>query len=373
MPEERDLVKKFKLKDVDVLDEPGVQARVVENLNYIMFKYGIKVQKDMADILGIGAPQLTRILKGEQTPTLFPCLANLKRRFDYTIDDVLFTDLRLRDLFLEGMKNDDLPIASYMKYVGLYQIYYFDTSAYKGRVRSNNNEALKSGIMYVEKDTKSEMYKVMTLFNMTKERADTMYTEELKCGADLANCRNKLMTYNDSHYMYLGELELSAKHVYINLRFEKSKDKVQMVFHRPESNAKQYIGGLGSMISVSKGRGASPCVQYIAIANASLNVSEEEIAAHLLMHYPNIKTHDSIDDLVDFTIDLYDRNDAESDRLSRLSEEQKKSLVRNYMDKVINDTIEKNLFRTVIVSPKDDDEFYHYLKRVIANMRAGVR
>ena len=34
----------------------------------------------------------------------------------------------------------------------------------------------------------------------------------------------------------------------------------------------------------------------------------------------------------------------------------------------MNDTVEKNLFRTVVVSQVDDDEFYHYIKRIKARM-----
>lgn len=370
----KELQKKYKLPtEQEVADEIEVQKNVVKNLNYIMFKYDIKVQKDLADILDIGAPQLTKILKGEQTPTLFPCLANIVRRFNYSIDEFLFTDIEITEKYRNGA-DENLPVANYMKFLGVYQLYYFDTSAFKGRERRSHGDSLKSGIMYVEKNPKTEKYSVMAIFNMRKERADSFYKNELKNGNAIASsCRSKIINAGGTQHVYYGELELSSKHVFINLRFENAKDRVQMIFHRPESNSNQYIGGLGTMVSVSKGRNAAPCLQYIAMANASLNVSEEELASHLLMHYPNIKTYDTIDDLVEFTTDLYASGADGKDRLSKLSDEQKKSLVRNYMDKIVNDTVEKNLFRTVIVSPADDDEFYHYIKRVKSNMRAEVK
>lgn len=370
----KELEKKYKLSAMqDVIDESDVQKNVVKNLNYIMYKYNIKVQKDLADLLDIGAPQLTKILKGEQTPTLFPFFVNITRRFHYSIDEFIFTDIEITEKFRDGV-DENLPVANYMKFLGVYQLYYFDTSAYKGRERGAHGDSLKSGIMYVEKNPKTEKYSVMAIFNMHKEKADSFYRNELKGGnCDAATCRSKIISAGGAQHVYYGELELSPKHVYINLRFESTKDRVQMIFHRPESNSNQYIGGLGTMVSVSKGRNAAPCLQYIAMANASLNVSEEELAAHLLMHYPNIKTYDTIDDLVNFTTDLYSADVDGNDRLSRLSDEQKKSLVRNYMDKIVNDTVERNLFRTVIVSPADDDEFYHYIKRVKSNMRAEVK
>ena len=88
----------------------------------------------------------------------------------------------------------------------------------------------------------------------------------------------------------------------------------------------------------------------------------------MLMHYPSIKTYETIDDLVDFVVNLYSQDPEMASQLRRLSDEQKKTLVRNYIDKIVNDTVEKNLFRTVVVSQVDDDEFYHYIKRIKARM-----
>ena len=110
----------------------------------------------------------------------------------------------------------------------------------------------------------------------------------------------------------------------------------------------------------------SPCLQYIALADVSLKASEEEIASHLLMHYGNIKTYDAVDELVNMLIQLYQDEDGKG---SRLTEGQKKTLVQNHIDKIVNETVERNLFRTVVVSEVDDDDFYHYIKRVKENMR----
>ena len=369
-----ELRKKYKLPaEQAVADDLEVREKISKNLNYIMFKYDIKVQKDLADILDISAPQLTRIFKGEQMPPLFPCLANVVKRFGYSIDEFLFTDIEVTEKCQNGA-DDNLPVANDMKYLGVYQFYYFDTSALRGRERHTHGDSLVSGIMYIEKNPRTDKHSVMAIFNMSKERADSFYKNVLKDGkANPSFCRSMIINSGGGQHVYYGELEFSNQHFYINLRFENTRDRVQMIFHRPDSNSRQYIGGLGTMLSVSKGRDSKPCLQYIALANASLDVSEEELASHLLLHYPKIKTYDTIDGLVDFTTELYRADVEESDRLSKLSDEQKKTLVRNYMDKIVNDTVEKNLFRSVTVSETDDDLFYHYIKRVKANMRAEVK
>lgn len=368
--EMQDLLRKYNLTPKMTIDETEVQKNIVKNLQYFMVKFKTKdqvsmPQKDLADFLGIGAPQLSRILQGNQTPGIFPCLERVRSVFGYSIDEFLYTDIEMMDRIRHG-DTENLPVASYMKFSGVYQLYYFDTSSFKGRERNTNGNAIKSGIMHVEKDCKTGKHNVIAVFNMNKDRADEFYRNELHNGRrNMEDCKKRIISMNNgSYHVYYGELDLSSKHVFINVRFENTRDRVQMIFHRPDSNSDKYIGGIGTMVSVSKGRNSAPCLQYIALANESLDVSEEELASHMLMHYPNIKTYETIDDLVDFTVNLYSQDPNEPNQLKRLSDEQKKSLVRNYVDKVVNDTVEKNLFRTVVVSPADDDEFYHYIKRV---------
>ena len=89
-------------------------------------------------------------------------------------------------------------------------------------------------------------------------------------------------------------------------------------------------------------------------------MSHGEIAEHLLTHFPIVKTYESIDRLAAMVQKLYNGEQ----ELQELDEEEKKVMIRYHIEKVLNETIEKNLFRSVIVSEVDDDEFYHFLKRV---------
>lgn len=353
-----------------VPEEAKVQKNVGRNIEYIMWKYDIDSQKTLAEILDVGAAQLTRIKKGEQTPTVYPFLAKIKENFHYTIDEFLFSDIK-RAEELRRKNIDDENAMNYEKYTGLYQLYHFDSSAFKGRERKNDAEALKSGVLFVCKNKKkSNKYDVIAVFSMKKEAADTCYEEakkyEMERGTDNVWQYMTSLEEKGAH-VYYGDLKLSRKHIYLSLNYEKTRDRAHMIFHRPDSTARKYAGGIGTVVSVSKGIGASPCMQYVAISDTSLNVSNEELANHLLMHYPNLKTYDSIDELVTFIKSLYDAEDPNN--TSRLTDEQKKTLVREYLDKIVNETVEKNLFRTAIVSAADDDDFYHYIKRVKANMR----
>lgn len=370
--ETQDLLKKYNLTAETGVDEMKIRDNTINNLKYLMFKYKTKdqaamPQQDLAVLLGIGAPQLSKILKGNQILSIFPCLERVRSIFGYSIDEFLYTDIeKMEKIFGENKEN--LPVASYMKFSGVYQLYYFDTSSFKGREHNTNGNALKSGIMYIEEERNTGKYKVIAIFNMNKDRADEFYRDTLHNGWKNMRTAQEDMISMSGYHVYHGELELSSKHVFINVRFENTRDRVQMIFHRPDSSSDKYIGGLGTMVSVSKGRSSAPCLQYIALADTSLEVSAEELASHMLMHYPSIKTYETIDDLVDFVVNLYSQDPEMASQLRRLSDEQKKTLVRNYIDKIVNDTVEKNLFRTVVVSQVDDDEFYHYIKRIKARM-----
>ena len=122
------------------------------------------------------------------------------------------------------------------------------------------------------------------------------------------------------------------------------------------------------MISVSRGAGAAPSVQYVAIVKDSLDVSEEELASYLLMRGPGIVDEESVGELAAFVEKLYSPGAAEF--LTALSGEQKKAIVKSNFNMILRETLERNLSRDLKVSLEDDEEFYHYIKRTISGMRA---
>lgn len=346
-----------------------IQDNIRKNLDFFQKKLGLSDDKDMARKLGVTAPVYSRIKTGKQLPSLDPFLVTLHKNkgvFHCTIDDFLFTDLSEK----EDPYSIDLPTAIYMKYEGLYQVYYFDTSPYKGQEFTEDADALKSGLMYIYHDGEEgevKVYNAIAVLNMKKEDADERYAEIMRRQWRGVDIKGYIADLGGSTHVYRGKLELSEKHVFISLSYENLRDKAQMIFHRPSGNSDEYIGGLGMLISVSKGNGASPCVQCVALSKGSLDVSSEELASHLLMDYPKIQAGKEIEKLADMAVQLYSRgNDPELP----LSEVHKKMIVQSEIDKIINDVVARNLFRMEMVTEEDDNKFYHYLKRV---MKASMR
>lgn len=347
---------------VDVQTGKRINKYTKKNLEYFKREKNIQSAKEMADIIGISESQYSRVMSEKEIYNLsLGALLNVRDHFKCSIDEFLLSDIEL----IEKNKKRDLKEGSdeiYKKYCGLYQMYYYDSKVHKGRDYAEDAKALKHGIMLIYRDSDMQ-HKVIAVFDFKKEDADEKYQ----------NFKEKLGQYGYHNtcacfknlardvYVYEGTIELLSNHFEIELKYA-NKDSVLMLFHRPMSTAAEYIGGLGAMVSVSKGRTPSPCMQYIGVSRESLASSQEEIAQNLMMHYPSVKSYDSIDDLINMIQDYYS-----DDEKSGMSDEDKKLMIRLRIDGIINKTIEKNLFRSVMVSDVDDDEWYHYLKRAKKN------
>lgn len=349
--------------------EDQAQELIKKNLKFLMKKKNIKTQRELANMLDISPPQLSKIMKEGQIPTVYPFLINVTRVFGVTIDQFLFTDLEAEEE-VKRTSFDTISEDQYRKYYGIYQVYYYDNAVFKGRERSDDIKALRSGVLIVNRKTGDDKKRtVFAALGMSKEKADGFYAELAKefRNHNYQRAISFLNARNHEVHLYHGELILSTGNMYISLNFG-NRDKSLMIFHKPESTSSIYLGGLGAVVSVSKGRTSAPCLQYIALSRHSLNVSHGEIAEHLLTHFPIVKTYESMDYLVEMVQKLYC---GEQD-LQELSDEEKKVMIRYHIEKVLNDTIEKNLFRSAIVSEVDDDEFYHFLKRVNDKKRQPV-
>lgn len=343
---------------MDVQNLKKINQNTKKNLEYFRKEKNIQSAKEMADILEISESQYSRVMSERENYNLsLGALLKVRDSFGCSIDEFLFSDIEL----IENTKKantKEISDEKYKKYCGLYQMYYYDSKVHKGRDYAGDAKALKCGIMLIY--TNAEMqHKVIAVFGFKKEEADKHY-QKLSAQLGKYGYHNTYSYFNNMGrdvYVYEGTIKLLAEHYEIELKFA-NKDSALMLFHRPPKPSSRYIGGLGAMVSVSKGRSPSPCMQYIGTSKESLQSSGEEIAQNLLMHYPAVKSYDSIDKLMDMIQDYYS-----PDEKIRMSEEEKKIMIRMHIDTIINRTIEKNLFRSVMVSETDDDEWYHYLKR----------
>lgn len=90
---------------------------------------------------------------------------------------------------------------------------------------------------------------------------------------------------------------MTADHAFLTLSHDR-KDKALIILHRVNSNKKEYIGGMGTINSVSKGREPMPTAQYIALSRYPISLSAEEIHHQLLLSHPTYKADANVKELI---------------------------------------------------------------------------
>jgi len=331
---------------------------LAENIRHIMYTKGIETQKELAEKIGIAAAGLVRILKGEQIPGIYPFFAFFNNEYGYTVEELL--NSRIAEVQLDNPANDIVDDVQRQKFIGVYQVYHYNTSPFKGRENKSAGESLAFGVLMIYKERGTGNYLCLAQFGLNQRELKERHGKVEK--SSMENALTYLRSFHNTH-TYTGKVEFSNGHAYLSLNCG-DKDHAYVIVHRPNSTSSKYIGGLGSMVSVSKGREACPFLQVLGISRYNLDISEEEVARRLLMGYPSIKPGEEVRKLMKMLNAMYSQQMQLDPLIPRLelTDIHKEYLLRGEITKIITDIVEKNLFRGLKISPTDDDEWYHFVK-----------
>ena len=293
-------------------------------------------QNQIAKSLGVSNASISNYLKGNSEPTL-SFFYKLKKTFNLDVD-YFFTDLTKQSV----QKAKPLDIS---RFSGNYLLYFYDSGSYIGSVKGKTKNPLKFGILSILDDgglkTKALFFKEEKTAIETKQYLDKSSKLEV------------LSFYNSNESSYEGECDISATQVFIKLK--SFNDNTLIILNNPPSN-KIYIGGLGTVNSVSRGREHMPCIQFILVSKNLLNLSEGEIYNLLSVDVPNINLHFESEKLIELFKSLYIENNS-------LEEYQKKKIFENSLENAISSAIEANVFRYAKVSGREDDYYYNIIRK----------
>ena len=330
---------------------------ISNNLRELISEKGT-TQAKLAGMLEIAAATMTDYCKGRRIPGA-EFFVKLKRLYNISIDDFLTKKLDRAALSAptEVSALDESLLSSYRKYCGSYYLYYFDTSKFKGRDDLPPKDSLKYGVLcvYDASSPGKPEYRCAAVLGISDRSAVTVLKKTLDALAEPAKIVAKLRDEYSSH-AYFGTFELSEEHVFVSL-FHGSTDRALAIFHRVGTNKPNYIGGIGTINSASKGRERMPVIQFIGISRYTLSMSEEEIHHTLLLNYPRFKAKAEADEMIRNFQTIFS---PESE--GRISDYQKAVLVRSTMEQHIQHNLERNLFRYSKISERDDDDWYHAIK-----------
>lgn len=340
--------------------EATIIGKNIKNLREILKK----TQKDFAKELHISTPTLSSYENGFTLPSL-EILFQLKNRYFISIDKFT-SELLLESDFQQANSN---LAASYQpsdinKYYGTYIMYYFNTSA-NGSNEAEQDDYLKAGLLtlYSKCETATN---VIGCFNLNTEKLEHIYTSIKKMPkTSLSNENNNIHLITqmyieaDTSNVYKGEASFSADSIFINL-IHNNRDCALIILRNPPSEKDTYIGGLGTINSVSKGSYHNPCAQNIALTRFPLSISLDDIVRELQFKTLNLNMHNETIELVNSFKNLYSKPTIYS---LPFSDEQKNWFIQSLLEKYVDEAITANLFRVLRVSPDKDDIWYHLVKR----------
>lgn len=300
-------------------------------------------QTQFAKTLGVSNASISNYISGQSEPTL-SFLLKLKSSYNVSLDEFLTKQTSHKH-------EQTLEEQNLSRFVGNYILYFYDSSSYIGRASNKQKNVLKFGVIsIVEKGNNLFSY---GCFLKNFDKAKTL-KEELDSSKNNYSIKESFSNFSD--FVYEGEIETSTTQIFIMLK--SFNDQSLIVLNNPPSN-KMYIGGLGTVNSVSRGREHMPCVQFLLLSRKVLDLPEGEIYNLLSLDVADINVHNETEKLISLFKNLY-MNTGEGGL--RLEEYQKKKIFEDSLENIVQDLIESNIFRFAKISAKEDDHYYNLIK-----------
>ena len=337
---------------------------VAKNLKTLIDTQEIN-QKILSEKTGYCEAAISKYVTAKQLPQLDFFFA-LKKLYNISIDDFLSKEIRPIDVPSISSTLEQEEELLYHKFYGTYLIYYLDTSSYKGRDNNSPEESLMYGIIHLYagrnnlKSAEHNCVAILGLDNRSMATALKKKFDSFHSYSDIEKYLHNPAEGSLASKAYYGNFEFNNNHVFLSISHSR-KDKALIILHRVNTNKRNYIGGIGTINSVSKGRESTPTAQYIALSRYPITLSAEEIHHHLLLSHPTYKADDDVKSL----IHLFKKNYMVSDETSEeLTELQKQLIIKVNLERYIKDSLKRNMFRYAKISNRDDEAWYKILKEV---------
>lgn len=310
-----------------------------KNLKVLADKY---TQKYIADRTGFSQSSINNYISKSSEPSIQFLIA-LKNSFGICIDDFLFSEI------------DTSTEISYDRFIGNYIVYYYNNNSYKGEVHTNLTNTLNYGVISVIK-AKDLDKNVMVYGEFTKDKTDAIRI--LKRLNSASSSEELLSIHRASNNYYKGDLTTTEQSIYFDLYNKFNGDQCCMIFNNPPSNSK-YLGGIGTVNTMARGREHNPCVQFIIMSKKIIDKTDGEIYECLKFDNINVNLDYAIKDLVDLFKRLFI---GKNEIASSLSENQKIAILQNKLEYHFNEILEANVFRFAKITNREDDMVYKLIK-----------
>lgn len=259
-------------------------------------------------------------------------------------------------------------------FLGNYLCYFFDQSKPVHNQDHKLNRELRYGVVSVfdayESLTGDVSVKAMAAF-FKEENAVTAF--ELKrnldsifnYNAEEANLNSRNMAIEEAFQIenvsaYEGAVTFSDHHTFINVQSNVHGDNALIILYSPQKKVdSDYIGGIGSVASIARGRTHMPTAQKIILSKYELKCSREIIAEKLSMSAAEIAQEHEAEAICEFCRKLY----LEQDYSMHFDEADKAALVRRRLDQLVRNYIDKNICCVGSVTEDEDKAVFKLIEQ----------
>ena len=343
-----------------------IKKAVAYNIKRLLAERQMK-QKDLADELGVSDSVVSKLANKENIS------------LDYIVRLCCFFDLSMEELCtlpanVRGTNPSEIPvqrpISEYDIYTGCYEGLFFDTSKPIGGDNRRTPDAFAHVVFTVFKKKDEQgipHYKVAALFNCEIETVRRIIPVSPNQDVEEFDWEAFYRSQSvDKRELYLGDLTLTDQFVYIDAYQAFSRDIVHIILHNKIAHASsrrsEYIGGLGIMISSSRGEERMPCSQQLLISRYPLEgLSDEELAQMLYIALPQLNLNEQAGNLITWIRALY-VPEGNPTPLQLLSGDQKQLAVEAQLKHIIMAQMRQNAFRYRKISSAHDAHLYRFLK-----------
>ena len=310
-----------------------------KNLKVLANKY---TQKYIAEKTGFSQSSINNYLTKSSEPSI-QFLISLKNAFGFSVDDFLFSEI------------ETSAEVSYERFLGNSLVYYYNNNSYKGEVHTNLSNTLNYGVISVVKN--SELSNNVVVYGVfMKDKPDAVRI--LKQLNSASSSEEILNIHRASQNYYKGNISTTKQSIYFDLYNRFNGDQCYMIFNNPPSNT-NYIGGVGTVNTMARGREHNPCVQFIILSKKLIDRPDGEIYDCLKFDNINVNLDYAIKDMVD----LFKRLFAEKNEIaSNLNENQKLAILQNKIEYHFNELLEANIFRFAKISNREDDIVFKLIR-----------
>lgn len=336
-------------------------------------------QAKLAKETGVAEGTISNYLKGERLAPLefltFMCMNDKLKKLELTVERLTSKDFNAKELVRRRSNSyyvSDREV-KHADFLGNYICYFFDQSKPVYNQDHRESRELRYGVVSVFDAYESligdvSIRAVAAFFK--EEDADLAYGLKRKLDSIFKDCTTDRQARNsaienaftlDDIAAYKGAVKFSDRHTFISVESDVYGDNALIILYSPQKKmGSEYIGGMGSVASIARGRAHVPAAQKIIMSKYELSKGcNELIAEKLRMTSAEIVQENEAETLCKFCLKLC-QDPAYS---MQFDEHDKAALIRRRLEQLVKNYIEKNVCCIGVVTENDDMDAYRLIEK----------